>query len=95
VQGLNGAQVISCDRHDTGYDYKQMRVNLSIRDRILFRTQQKSKAVFRRLGMVGNSLNKVTRKFFALLGMPVDQTLGSALAQIQVIARKKLSRPDA
>jgi SAM-dependent methyltransferase len=73
VKGLEDAEIVSCERHDQGYDHRLRKRHISALDRILFK-------VGRRIG---------SQRSFRLLGAPVDQTLGQALAQIQVIARKR------
>jgi len=89
VRSLDRAEIISCVRQDNGYDYTQIKSSISRLDRCLFRAHRLTKAVFRRLGFAGPFLDKAASRLFLSLGTPVDQTAGSALAQIQVIARKR------
>jgi SAM-dependent methyltransferase len=88
VRSLDGATIVSCDRQDHGYDYSLMRTSISVLDRVLFRSYRTTNAILRRLGRPGKALGVVTNRFFKLLNTPVDQTEGTALAQIQVIAQK-------
>jgi hypothetical protein len=46
------------------------------------------RGVFRRIGLGSTALDRALSRLFFHLGMPVDQTSGAALAQIQVISRK-------
>ena len=92
VGALKGASIISCERHDKGYDYQKRKERLSPVDRALYRAQWLVGAVFRRLGSPGRALNKASTAFFSLFNTPVDQTAGPALAQIQIIARKMSSQ---
>jgi SAM-dependent methyltransferase len=90
VSSLNGATIISCERHDSGYDYALMRSSISPIDRVLFRSYRMTQAVIRRLGDFGKPLSGIANLFFRVLNIPVDQTEGTALAQIQVVAQKKI-----
>jgi hypothetical protein len=67
-----------------------MKSRLSAVDRCLFQMQRLTKALFRRLGNVGAFLGGLSSKAFVSLGTPVDQTAGSALAQIQIVVRKRV-----
>jgi SAM-dependent methyltransferase len=88
VQALDGAQIVSCERQDRGYDHALRRARLTRFDRILFRAGQLGNSLCRRLGVRSPTLERATIGFFRALGAPVDQTGGAALAQIQIIARK-------
>ena len=89
VRSLEGAQFISCERQDQGYDHSLRRSSISRLDRVLFWMQLASRAVLRRLALDFEVLDRGVRAVFRALGAPTDQTSGSALAQIQVIARKR------
>lgn len=89
VRQLERAEVIACDRQDQGYDHRLRRSGLSRLDRILFRADQMRHGAFRRLALGGTRFDRIAEKFFVWLGKPVDQTTGAALAQIQIIARKR------
>lgn len=89
VQGLEGAQIISCERQDFGYDYAQLKSGITPFERALFTSKRLCTSLFRRLGVPGKALQRVASKIFSLLGTPTDQTDGPALAQIQVVARKR------
>jgi SAM-dependent methyltransferase len=89
VQGLDRAEIVSCERQDCNYDYTQMKSRVSRLDRCLFRAHKLTSSVFRRFGFAGIFLDKIASKIFVSVGTPVDQTANSALAQIQIIARKR------
>jgi SAM-dependent methyltransferase len=89
IQRLEDVEVISCERQDQGYDYSLRKTSISLLQRLLFSMDQRRKALFRRLGLAGTAVDRTVARFFLLLGTPVDQTNGAALAQIQVIARKR------
>lgn len=89
VRSLDGADVISCERQDLGYDYSLRRSRIGSPQRFLFRTQQRSRSVLRRIGLRSASLQRAIDRFFLRLGAPVDQTTGRALAQIQIVVHKR------
>jgi hypothetical protein len=63
--------------------------------RVLFRLAEPRNRFFHRLMRHGVPIYRVNQAFNRLgrvLGQPVDQTLGPAFAQIQVVARKTQSR---
>jgi SAM-dependent methyltransferase len=88
VRRLDGAEIVSCERQDQGYDHRLRKSRITLLERLLFRTQQLCRGLIRRLGGP-SAWDRLTRRIFTLLGAPVDQTDGPALAQIQVIARKR------
>jgi SAM-dependent methyltransferase len=89
VRGLDGAEIVSCERQDQGYDYTRRRSGLTSLDRLLFRVRQLSGSALRRVGMQSSALGRLASGVLTTLGAPVDQTDGPALAQIQVVARKR------
>jgi SAM-dependent methyltransferase len=91
TKNLQGAEIISCERQDHAYDYSKLKKHISRKDRILFRLQRLLHGVLRRCGTFGLRSIPVADRVFTLLGTPVDQTAGPALAQIQIIARKRES----
>ena len=88
VRSLDGASIVNCERQDLGYDGSLRRSTITRSDRLLFRARGMCMGVIRRLGRLGRPLRRPANAFFRVLGSPVDQTEGAALAQIQVIARK-------
>jgi len=86
VKALPDAEIVSCERHDQNYDHRLRRSRISPVGRLLFRANHLCNAVLRR---VGGALAPATNRLFFSLGAPVDQTAGAALAQIQVVVRKR------
>jgi len=95
VRALPGAEVIDARLQDDGYDRRLMRQSTKL-GRLLFRWAIYRQGAFRRLMQVGLPLSRVNLgldRIERILGKPIDQTLGSALAQIQVVEQK--ARADA
>lgn len=87
-ESLPGAQVVSAEIQDRGYNHSMK----SFRRRNIARVQGKVfrfAARVRRFGRFGEFLIYGANKAAFLLGAPVDQTLGGALAQIEIVIRKK------
>ena len=88
-KSLPGAQIISAEIQDNNYNYNIQRLG---------EETSNSRAIrIKHVELIHQLLNKKLLSiplldelniFFAGLGSTVDQTMGSALAQIQVIARK-------
>jgi SAM-dependent methyltransferase len=91
---LPSARVISYERQDFGLNYSLI-FNSSNRPKILL--NYFSQSIARRLGgkrTIKSLLAASIAKTIVSFGHPVDQTLGSALAQIQVILRKSMIKND-
>lgn len=88
VQALPGAEIVSAERQDMGYvhGFGRLHRNRSVRLRSLF--QRLQSRLYRR-GMMGTWVERSVIRAAGLLGVPYDQTRGVALAQIQVVARKR------
>jgi SAM-dependent methyltransferase len=81
-------EVVSAKIQDHGYDYSMK----SFRRRNIPRVQGKVfrfAARVRKYGKLGDFLIYLANKAAYWVGAPVDQTLGGALAQIEIIVRKK------
>jgi SAM-dependent methyltransferase len=90
VGSLEGAIIINAERQDAGYVNALKRSSISSFDRLAFRARRISNGVLRRLGSIGKLLQPAAIRLFEMVGAPVDQTDGPALAQIQIIARKQI-----
>jgi SAM-dependent methyltransferase len=91
VRDLPGAEIIEACVQDHGLDHRLVRRPVTGLGRLLFRHAPHRQRLFDRLmgrGFPVYRLNLVIDHIERLLGRPIDQTLGSALAQIQVVARK-------
>lgn len=91
VLALPDAEIVEGAIQDTGYDYRLKSIGggplrKPLRSVGLFR-----KRVFRRLGLTSLSLNRFFSRIEFHLGCPIDQTEWDAMAQIQVIARKRVN----
>jgi SAM-dependent methyltransferase len=94
VQDLPGAQIVSCERQDQGYDYALRKRSISPLDRLLYRLSNYRTSMFRRLHLSRTALDRAVEGIFRIFGTPVDQTAGVSLAQIQIIARKAISTQE-
>jgi SAM-dependent methyltransferase len=95
VRALPDAEIIEACVHDKGYDRRLMPKWGPKFGRVLFRLAEPRNRFFHRLMRHGVPIYRVNQAFNRLgrvLGQPVDQTLGPAFAQIQVVARKTQSR---
>jgi SAM-dependent methyltransferase len=90
VRSLEAADVISCELQDQGYDYSQRSGRIGPVGRILFKANQRRRGFLRRIGLSGSLIDAWMERLFRACGTPVDQTLGPALAQIQIVAHKRL-----
>ncbi len=89
VAGLPGAEILQCELQDQGYDYAKRRVRIGSMGRISFTFRRRTISGLRRFGSPGKRLADFAGRMYDRLGAPVDQTMGLALAQIQVIAQKR------
>lgn len=91
VRALHGCEIIEACIQDHAYDRRLMKKKITKLGRCLFNWAQRRRHAF---GLIVRSGLPIYRIGLALdrlektLGIPVDQTSGPALAQIQVIARK-------
>jgi SAM-dependent methyltransferase len=95
VSDLPGSEIIDARVQDNGYDYSLMLSRPTILSAYLYRRWPRFRdRVFRKLQRYGLPVHRMYRIFDKIeraLGKPVDQTRGPALAQIQVVARKRTS----
>jgi len=91
VLSLPAAELLDCEIQDLGYDHRRRRTHIGALGRVAFGLRRRAVAVLRRLGSTGRRAANLASRIFDLMGVPVDQTDGAALAQIQVIARKRTS----
>ena len=90
VNALPDVEWVSSERQDAGYDYSLQRRSISPLQRRLFGLSEFGKVTLRKWGL--REANPVVRAWTWLLrrlGAPADQTAGAALAQIQIVARKR------
>ena len=88
---MPGAELIEAAVQDTGYDRRLMRERVTWLGRLMYRFGRHREKHLQRLMHVGLPVYRLSLMMDVLertLGKPVDQTLGPAVAQIQVVARK-------
>lgn len=89
VGALPGAEIVSCERQDQGYDHSLRRSSISPLGRFLFRVAARWSSVCRAMRIADGHCERTVLGLMRKMGAPVDQTAGPALAQIQIIARKR------
>ena len=97
VRDLPDVEIIDAHVQDEGLDYRLLR-RVTRFERNLFVMASRRRSFFRRFIRHGIPLYRADLafdRFERFLGKPIDQTLGDALAQIQIIARKSRLRDDA
>lgn len=90
IGSLPGAEVISAEVQDAGYDYSIHQMGIEEAGHQAIRHQ--AVEALKRLSDQGALTKPVLREILRLahgLGATVDQTLGIAVAQLQVVARKQ------
>ncbi len=89
VNRLAGGDLVALERQDAGYDHSLRRHGLSAAGRVAFRLNKLRRNLFRALGLNSARVDRIANRLAFRLGAPIDQTLGPAVAQIQVVVRKK------
>jgi SAM-dependent methyltransferase len=91
VRALPGAEIVEATLQDSGYDRRLMRRRMGWLGRLQHqfgaRRQDFMGGLMRR-GVPVYRLNRMLDRIERWLGKPIDQTLGPAMAQIQIIARR-------
>lgn len=89
VEGLPGADIISAEVQDQHYDHSMLRLGPENEEAVYLRFKliELRKQLIDR-DLMSMPLLEELNRFFFQHGVTVDQTLGLALAQIQVIAQK-------
>lgn len=100
IESLPGARLISAEIQDAGYNYALKssgpgplgRLLIQLRYRTLETPltwlRMKRLGLLKRLGLAPDLLDNFLARAGRHLGIPLDQTRGEALAQIQVVVRK-------
>lgn len=88
VSQLPGSELVALERQDNGYDHSLMRHGLTGPGRVAWRLNKLRRNIFRALGLNSDRVHRASNRVAFLLGAPIDQTLGSAVAQIQVVVKK-------
>ena len=88
VADLPDAEVLEAEVQDAGYDRRLQRHGVGFVGRLAHFVDRVHKAIFRRTRVRLRALDALFDKAAWCFGKPIDQTLGEALAQIQVVVRK-------
>ena len=90
VKNLEDAEIIGSSIQDHSYDHSLRKNSIGSVGRLLFKMNLHLQKVFRSLFRGSESaVERAVSRAFWYCGMPIDQTAGLALAQIQVVARKR------
>ena len=93
VKRLPGAELLDVALHDAGYDYclhrspagQSRAKNGRTVGRFMVRLVR---SIAKRLPLTGNDTRRKVENLGFQMGVPVDQTMRDAVAQIQIVARK-------
>ena len=89
IERLAGARIISCELQDQFYDHSLRASSISAFSRWVFKIHLYVQAGIRKVfAKNGDLIGRPFTRMCTFLGMPVDQTAGDALAQIQIVAQK-------
>jgi len=94
VRSLPGAEILSTELQDVGYDYglqnKMIRLNMTASKRRTLSQYivRMAVKVVKRIPFVGKDLKRQVENIGFRFGVPSDQSAREALAQIQIVARK-------
>ncbi len=86
-RNLPGAELVDSRRHDEHYSHEMLEMS-RVHDLNNWMTYDRFIALAQRLGLRRFRPEMWLWKLWARQGVPIDQTLGEALAQIQVVVRK-------
>ena len=95
VEGLPDAEVVAVEIQDTGYDHRWERHGLSPLGRVTSFFRRARRSIFRRVGISSPGIHEFFEKAESYLGMPIDQTRGNAMAQIQAVVTKRTTAAPA
>jgi len=88
VSKLPNCEIISAEIQDRGYRHS-LKSGFGDKHRNI-RGLGRIYSTLRKIPVLGIPLQRLTQRLAFVYGVPVDQTLGDAVAQIQVVARKRL-----
>jgi SAM-dependent methyltransferase len=89
VTMLPGVMIISIERQDQRYNHRFKKYRIGCWGRTLFVGYIKIFSFLQSVGIKNSYIYAFINEFFHWLGSPIDQTLGDALAQIRVVAKKR------
>ncbi len=99
IKQLPGAEVLDVSLHDAGYEYRLHRSPTRARRARNGRTFGRfmvrlAKSIAKRLPWSGDDTRRKIENLGFQIGVPVDQTMRDAVAQIQIVARKSTETID-
>jgi SAM-dependent methyltransferase len=87
ARALPGGQVVAIERHARGYVHQRPLLRVAVPRRIVD-LANRARPGRRRPEREGSSIDRAFVRACRMMNVPIDQTRGGALAQIQVIVRK-------
>jgi SAM-dependent methyltransferase len=85
---LPGAEIVKADRHDLKYSHEMLAVSKKDRNLAYWSRYRDISNFIHRMGL-GRCRPEIRLwRYWSQRGVPIDQTLGEAMAQIQVVVRK-------
>jgi len=87
-QNLPQATIVEVSLQDFGYRHEILRLSKRHRSRIALALYRRAIALLNKVRLRSFFPERKLWALLAYLGIPVDQTMGDALAQIQIVARK-------
>jgi SAM-dependent methyltransferase len=88
VSALPGAHLVSLERHDHGYVHQNPVVALSVPRRAIYLANA-ARPGRQNPALEGSLVDRLYVRACRAMNIPIDQTRGSALAQIQAIVQKR------
>lgn len=88
VADLSGAEIVGIEVQDQSYDHKLQRHGITTMGRAVLRVSRARRRLMCRVHLDFSKLERLIERLEWRLGMPIDQTEGAALAQIQAVVRK-------
>lgn len=89
VKDLPGAEIISAEIQDKNYDHSLKRSGTGLLYKFFPQAERNKLKFFLKFNVTSRCLTGFVNHLLVWAGIPVDQTQGEALAQIQIVARKK------
>ncbi len=89
AQALPNSETIDARIQSTGYDPLLRRTRIGWRNRLFWKISKRRRRLFSYLRLRAPDLEAWLERLERMAGKPVDQTAGDALAQIQVVLRKR------
>lgn len=85
---LPNAEIVSIKRQNAGYNYRLKKFGITEWGRFLNRSNIRRFIALKKLGIEGPKVESIANFVLGFLGGVPDQTMGFALAQIEIVVRK-------